>query len=138
MEQLTKPSEPSDKVQMMKSEGPLHSLCLSCWPISPQMVCGNAAQTDKKAKPIGIFPYLCDIMINAKKYDKLTIIEDGNQKELSDVVIIPVWLLRSILKYDDELMSQERVNLTEYGQGKYDTLKQQHAELSINTERKKT
>lgn len=75
-------------------------------------------------------------MINAKKYENLTIIEDGVQKELTDVMIVPVWLLRSILRYEDEsMMLGNRGSLTDYGKGIYDTLQEQRDTLSINTKR---
>lgn len=75
-------------------------------------------------------------MTNAKKFDKLIIIEDGIQKELTDVMVVPIWLLKSILKSDDDIMTQDRSSFTEYGQGVYDTIKEQNTTLSINTVRK--
>lgn len=71
-------------------------------------------------------------MINARYLKKLTI----NDEELTDIVIIPSWLLRSLLRYDDELLKQSYNSLTDYGKGVIDTIKKQHEMLSINTDHK--
>ena len=69
-------------------------------------------------------------MIKAKYFKKLVI----NDVKYTDVLIIPSWLLKSILRYDDELVKQIYNSLTDYGRGVVDTLKEQHNILSINTE----
>jgi len=69
-------------------------------------------------------------MIKAKYFKKLVI----NDVEYTDVVIIPNWLLKSILRYDDELVKQIYNSLTDYGKGIVDTIKKQQEILSINTE----
>lgn len=72
-------------------------------------------------------------MITAKYYKTLSIIENGIEEEYTDVMIIPSWLLRSILRYEEELLKEPYNSLTDYGKGIVDTLKEQHNKLSINT-----
>lgn len=71
-------------------------------------------------------------MKRAIYFEKLIIIKNKHEKEYNDVVIIPAWLLKSIMRYDDELLSQTYNSLSDYGKGVVDTLKEQHKQLSIN------
>jgi hypothetical protein len=49
-----------------------------------------------------------------------------------DAYIVPKWLMRSILGYDNELLSDPYNSLTDYGKGVVDTLKEQQATFTIN------
>jgi len=69
-------------------------------------------------------------MITAKYFKKLVV----NDVEYTDIMIIPSWLLKSILRYDDELLKQNYNSLTDYGKGIVNTLKEQHTILSINSD----
>ena len=70
-------------------------------------------------------------MIRAKHFKKLITAE----KEYNDVVLIPSWLLKSILRYDDNILSQPYNSLSDYGKGIVDTIKKQQDTLSINLDR---
>lgn len=74
-------------------------------------------------------------MITAKYYKTLSIIENGVEKEYTDILVIPKMLVRSILRYEEKLLTEPYNSLTDYGKGIVDTLKKQHNLLSINTER---
>ena len=74
-------------------------------------------------------------MIRAKHFKKLVIIENKIEKEYSDVVLIPTWLLKSILRYDDELLTQPFDSLTDCGKGVVLTIRKQQETLSINLDR---
>ena len=71
-------------------------------------------------------------MIRAKYFKKLVISKGEIDKEYNDVVLIPSWLLKSILDYDNELMSEVYNSLSDYDKGIVDTLKKQRELLSIN------
>jgi hypothetical protein len=72
-------------------------------------------------------------MINSKYFKELEL-PDGTR--LTDVYVVPKWLIASILRYDDPLLQEPSGGLTDYGKGVADTLKAQHASFSINLERK--
>lgn len=71
-------------------------------------------------------------MIRAKHFKKVIITVRGVVIEYVDVVLIPSWLLKSILRYDDELLKEKYNSLTDYGKGVVDTVKKQQQILSIN------
>jgi hypothetical protein len=74
-------------------------------------------------------------MIRAKHFKKIVVIEPEGKKEYNDVVLIPSELLKSILKYNNELLKENYNSLTDYGKGIVDTIKEQHNDLSINLDR---
>lgn len=49
-----------------------------------------------------------------------------------DAYIVPKWLMRNILDYDNEILEAPYNSLTDYGKGIVDTLKEQHQKFSIN------
>jgi hypothetical protein len=72
-------------------------------------------------------------MTRAQKFDRVYIKQpDGPEIGLSDVVVIPVWLLKSILEYGNPLLSEPYNSLSDYGKGVVDILTKQHQTLSIN------
>ena len=71
-------------------------------------------------------------MTNSKYFKELNL-PDGTK--LTDVYIIPKWLMASILRYDDPILHEPAGTLTDYGKGIVDTLKTQHDTFSINLER---
>ena len=71
-------------------------------------------------------------MVKIKHFKKLISIENQIQKEYMDVVVIPSWLLKSILKYDNELLNQPYNSLSEYEKGVVDTIRKQQETVSIN------
>ena len=74
-------------------------------------------------------------MIRAKHFKKLAISKNDIKTEYNDVVLIPSWLLKSIIDYDNELLTKSYNSLSDYEKGIVDTLKKQQDTLSINLDR---